>query len=37
MVEEESGAAVDAELDAAVQDVQGFGGDVAFPEGLGGW
>lgn len=32
----EGGGAVDAELEGAVEDVEEFGGDVAFPEGLDG-
>jgi len=33
-VEESGGLAVGGELDAAVEDVEGFGGNVAFPEPL---
>lgn len=33
-VEEGGGLPVGGELDAAVEDVEGFGGDVAFPETL---
>ena len=35
-VESEGGRPIDAELNGAVEDVEEFGGNVAFPEGLGG-